>query len=322
VPWRVSSTSPRRRSCYVPTRPETTWRLRSLTPAGADVICAGHNALGAGSACMRADPTYSTACRRRSVSTGAAHLVVTGRPSRVRIQLSGQRLRIGGGERRRGRQARSPSERVPHGCEHAPRSTEETDDRSRRTPSAQGHRARGRGARRGRHAIRIAARRARGRSARRGPQHRRNRARHHRPTPNSSWPAGPLGSSTQTSHGAPRCTQAASPAPCARLRSRAPVSGASSSRSPTNSCASSGRPQPSAPTRRKSPTRAQRCSPRLAFRSTATTPEPRDARSGETKEVSTHHRCDPASPRRSGSPRRCCHHARKGRAPTRPPHKL
>ena len=30
-----------------PTRPEATWRLRSFTPAGAEVIGAGHNALGA-----------------------------------------------------------------------------------------------------------------------------------------------------------------------------------------------------------------------------------------------------------------------------------
>ena len=30
-----------------PTRPEATWRLRSFTPAGAEVVGAGHNALGA-----------------------------------------------------------------------------------------------------------------------------------------------------------------------------------------------------------------------------------------------------------------------------------
>jgi trans-2,3-dihydro-3-hydroxyanthranilate isomerase len=30
-----------------PTRPGATWRLRSITPAGAEVVGAGHNALGA-----------------------------------------------------------------------------------------------------------------------------------------------------------------------------------------------------------------------------------------------------------------------------------
>jgi pyrimidine deaminase RibD-like protein len=52
------------------------------------------------------------------------------------------------------------------------------------------------------------------------------------------------------------------PCPMCTVRSRAPDSAASSSRSPANSCRSSSRPQPSAPTRRTSPTKAARCSPR------------------------------------------------------------
>jgi hypothetical protein len=99
--------------------------------------------------------------------------------------------------------------------------------------------------------------------------------------PSSSWLAGSLGSSTRRWRGRPRCTRAASPAPCAGVRSRALGLGASSSRSPASNCRSSGRPEPSVPTRRTSRTRGPRCSPRLAFRSTATTTESRGARLGE-----------------------------------------
>ena len=44
---RVSSIVPRTTFVLPPTRPEATWRLRSFTPAGAEVVGAGHNVLGA-----------------------------------------------------------------------------------------------------------------------------------------------------------------------------------------------------------------------------------------------------------------------------------
>ena len=94
--------------------------------------------------------------------------------------------------------------------------------------------------------------------------------------PSSSSLGGPRGSSTATWRGRPRCTRAANRARCAGARSRALDSGGSCSRSPASSCRSSGPQEASARTRRRSPTRAQRCSPRLACRWTGTTRETHD----------------------------------------------
>lgn len=56
------------------TQPGATWRLRSFTPAGAEVVGAGHNALGPGGGSPRPDGWSST--KRRAVRIGGTSVVV------------------------------------------------------------------------------------------------------------------------------------------------------------------------------------------------------------------------------------------------------
>jgi Phenazine biosynthesis-like protein len=121
------------------TQPGATWRLRSFTPAGAEVVGAGHNALGAW--------WWLATAGRLELDEAASG-------SHRRHQ-----------RRRRGRHAHHLGALPTAPSMHRDRGA--ADDRSRRTPLAPGHRAGERGARGGRHALRLAAHRTRGRCARR-----------------------------------------------------------------------------------------------------------------------------------------------------------
>jgi predicted PhzF superfamily epimerase YddE/YHI9 len=80
------------------TQPGATWRLRSFTPAGAEVVGAGHNALG------------------------AWWWLADGRTAGAR--RSGERF-ASAAPASSSRKARSPSRRVANRAEHAPRSREQ-----------------------------------------------------------------------------------------------------------------------------------------------------------------------------------------------------